>query len=308
MLRGVAVAILATLALAVGGCGGDDDRAATPATTATTPSAPAIRIGTKDFTEQDILGELYKQALESAGFGVSLTRHIGSSELVHQALDNGTIDMYPEYVGVLLSEIHDVTRRPRSAYAAYRLAREIEERRGFTLLAQTPFSDANALAVTPRFGDRHGVRSIADLKRLRRKPRIGAPREFRSRYEGLIGLAKVYGLRKLRYTVLQGDSRYAALDAGEVDVALVFTTERQLEQGRYRVLADPRHLFASGHVAPLISKKVLDAHGPRLRAAIDALSARLTTSAMRRMNGAVDLDNRTPREVAAEFLRGQGLV
>jgi glycine betaine/choline ABC-type transport system substrate-binding protein len=229
---------------------------------------------------------------------------------VHQALDNGSIDMYPEYVGVLLSEIHDVTgpKRPTSPRGAYELARRIEDGRGFALLEQAPLSDANALAVKPEFSRRHRVRSIADLGRLRQPPRIGAPREFRSRFEGLLGLADVYGLRELSYRPLQGDARYAALDAGDIDVALVFTTEVQLERGSYRVLDDPRNLFASGHVAPLIRKKVLDAHGPRLRAAIDELSAKLTTTAMRRMNGAVDLDNRTPREVAAEFLRAQGLV
>ncbi len=307
-LRGMSVAVLAALTLVLAACGRDDERAARPQTVATTPSGPAITIGTKDFTEQDILGELYEQALEARGFRVSLRRNIGSSELVHKALEHGSIDMYPEYVGVLLSEVHDVTERPSSPRVAYRLARRIEDRLGITMLAQTPFSDANALAVKPELSRRHGVRSIADLRKLRPRPRIGAPREFRSRFEGLLGLAEVYGLRRLRYRALQGDARYAALDAGRIDVAVVFTTEVQLERGSYRVLDDPRNLFASGRVAPLIRKNVLDAHGPRLRAAIDGLSAKLTTTAMRRMNGAVDLDNRTPREVAAEFLRAQGLV
>jgi osmoprotectant transport system substrate-binding protein len=307
-LRPIAVAILAALALVLAACGGDDDRASSTTTVATAPSGPPIRIGTKDFTEQDILGELYKQALEARGFDVVLRRNIGSSELVHQALDNGVLDMYPEYVGVLLSEVHDVTERPSSADAAYRLARRVEEERGFTLLAQTPFSDANALAVTPPFAERHNLRSIGDLRRVTPRPTIGAPREFRTRFEGLIGLREVYGLRNLRYRVVQGHARYAALDSGEIDVGVVFTTERQLERGRYTVLDDPRNLFASGHVAPVINKMVLDAHGPRLREAIDGLSARLTTSAMRRMNGAVDIDGRSPRDVAAEFLRREGLV
>jgi osmoprotectant transport system substrate-binding protein len=309
--RALGLAVLATAALGLGACGGGNDVATPPpATTATspTPAATPIRIGTKDFTEEDILGELYRQALEAKGFAVELKPDVGSSEIIHQALDNGVLDMYPEYVGVLLSEVANVTRRPSSPDAAYKVAKAFEEKRGFTLLAPTPFSDSNALAVKPVYARRAGVRSIEDLQHASPKPRIGAPREFQARFEGLVGLARVYGLRMPRYTVLDFGERYAALNSGRVDVTVVLTTERQLARGRYVVLADPRRLFASGHVAPVISQKALKTHGPRFRAVIDAVSARLTTSAMRRMNGAVDIDKRAPREVAAQFLREQDLL
>ena len=307
LLRAVGLALLATLAIGLGACGGRDV-ATTPTASVSTPSAPPIRIGTKDFTEQYILGELYSQALEAEGFDVELKRDIGSSEIIHQALGNGALDMYPEYVGVLLSEVANMTRRPSSPDAAYRLAKKFEERGGFTLLAPTPFSDSNALAVKPAFARRHGVRGIADLRRVSRKVKIGAPSEFRTRFEGLVGLDAVYDLRKLRYTALEFNRRYPALASGRVDVTLVLTTERQLAGGRYVVLADPRRLFATQHVAPVISREVLTTHGARLRAAIDAVSAKLTTAAMRRMNGAVDIDGRTPREVATQFLRAQRLL
>jgi osmoprotectant transport system substrate-binding protein len=306
--RRLAVLLLGALLVGLGACGGDD--VASPTTTATTATVPAsarpIRIGTKDFTEQFILGEIYSQALRAKGFDVELKRNIGSSEIVHQALDSGALDMYPDYVGILLSEVADVTMRPRSPDAAYRRAKMFEERTGFTLLAPTPFSDSNALAVKPRFARSHRVRSIADLRRLR--PRIGAPKEFRARYEGLVGLRRVYGMRGVRFVPLEGSERYPSLDSGRVDVTIVFTTERQLAGGRYRILRDPRGLFATNHVAPVISRKALDAHGPRLRAAIDAVSATLTTDAMRTMNGAVDIDKRDPRDVATQFLRAQGLL
>jgi glycine betaine/choline ABC-type transport system substrate-binding protein len=291
------VAALAAVATAVGlsACGGsgDDGKAATA--TATTPGitpqpGPPIKIGTKDFTEEFILGELYSQALRAEGFKVRLKSNIGASEVTYQALANGSLDMYPEYVGTLLSELANDTRS------------------GFTLLAATPFSDSEALAVTPKFARRHGVRSIADLRGLSPKPRIGAPKEFRSRFEGLIGLRKVYGLHGPRFKMLDFGARYPSLDTGKADVVAVFTTERQLAGNRYVVLDDPRGLFAIQHVAPIISKKALASHGPRLRKVIDAVSAKLTTAAMRRMNGAVDIDGRAPREVAAEFLRSQALV
>jgi osmoprotectant transport system substrate-binding protein len=311
-LRAIAAAVPAILAAGLVACGGGSSQdAATTATappTTTVAKGPVIRIGTKNFTEQFILGELYSQALRAKGFRVQLRSNIGASELTHQALKNGALDMYPEYVGTLLSEVAQVAKRPKSPEAAYRLAKRFEERSGFTLLAPTPFSDAEALAVTPAYARRAGVRSIDDLRDAKPKPRIGAPGEFETRTEGLVGLRDVYGIREPRYTALDFGARYPSLDSGKVDVVAVFTTERQLAGTRYRILTDPRGLFAVQHVAPIVSRKLLAAYGPALRAAIDAVSAKLTTAAMRRMNGAVDIDKRTPKAVATEFLKSEVLL
>jgi osmoprotectant transport system substrate-binding protein len=312
-VRAVWPAVVAAFACALGlsACGGSsaDDTAATTTTpiVATQPGPP-IRIGAKNFTEQFILGELYSQALRAKGFRVVLKSNIGSSEVTYQALANGSLDMYPEYVGTLLSEILDVTKRPKSPLTAYQRAKALQERDGFTLLAATPFSDSEALAVTPAYARESGVSSIGDLRGLSPRPKIGAPKEFRSRFEGLIGLRQVYDLRNPRYFKLDFGGRYSALDSGKVDIAAVFTTERQLAGNRYILLDDPLGLFAIQHVAPIISQKALKTHGPRLRQVIDAVSAKLTTAAMRRMNGAVDLDGRKPPKVATEFLRSQGLL
>jgi osmoprotectant transport system substrate-binding protein len=300
-VRVVAFAVVLLLALA--GCGGGERRADTRDAAA----APALRIGTKDFTEQFILGELYKQALEANGFAVELKSNVGSTEIIHQALTAGALDMYPEYVGVLLSEVANRRVRPSSPRAAYRSAKAFEERSGLTLLGMTPFSDANALAVKPAFARRHGLRGIADLRRLPRPPRIAAPPEFRTRFEGLVGLAQRYGLHDARAVPTEIGKQYAALERGRVDVAAVFTTDGQLAGRRGVLLDDPRGVFATQHVAPVISRRALRAHGPRLAAVVDAVSRRLTASAMRRMNAAVDLDGRAPAAVAAEFLRTERL-
>ena len=302
---------LASFAVVVGlllaGCGGsDDDSAATD--TATTPAAATIRIGSKNFTEQTVLGELYRQALEAKGFDVVLKPDIGSSELIHRALRRGVLDMYPEYIGVLLSEVARKTERPPNATAAYRVAQAYERESGFTLLEQTPFSDANALAVKPAFAKRHDLRTIDDLRKLKGTVRIAALPEFETRFEGLDGREEVYGLRNLRVVAVDGDDRYAALDSGRSDVASVFTTESQLAGGDYVVLGDPRRLFASGHVAPIISDKVLETHGDKLRTAIDAVSRTLTTPLMREMNAAVVVEKRAPAAVASEFLRKHDLL
>jgi osmoprotectant transport system substrate-binding protein len=302
----VTLAALA-LVLACTGCGGGGDGTSSTGTRVAPPDGPPIRIGSKNFTEQTILGELYRQALEAKGYDVVLKPAVGSTEIIHRALQHGALDMYPEYVGVLLSEIAELHARPRSAAAAYELAKAFERKRSFTMLAQTPFSDSNALGVKPQFAKRHGLRTIADLRRVPGTVRISALSEFGTRFEGLVGLRAVYGLRHLRVDAVPSEGRYRALDRGDVDVASVFTTESQLAGDRYVVLADPRGLFASGHVAPIVSDTVLETQGPGLRSAVDAVTRVLTTSAMRRMNAEVDLHKRTAAAVAREFLRAQRL-
>ncbi len=296
---GRALAALAVLMLALGGCGEDSS----PTPSAQQAQGEPIRIGTKNFTEQYLLGELYAQALRAEGFRVELKRDIGSSEIVHQALVGGGIDLYPEYVGVLLSEVAGVTERPDEDEDAYQLAKELEEREGFTLLAQTPFSDQNAIAVLPATAQREGVLELGDLARLRGEVTIGAPPEFASRFEGLEGLEEVYDLRDLRADAMAIGLQYDALDNGQVDAAAVFTTDGRLAEGDYVILEDTRGLFASQRVAPVISQRVLEAKGQRLAETLDALNARLTTSVMREMNAEVDLRDREAADVAAEFLR-----
>jgi osmoprotectant transport system substrate-binding protein len=295
--------LLAAL-LIVAGCGGSD----TPARSTTrAPEQAPLRIGTKNFAEQFLLGQLYKQALEAKGFRVELKENIGSTEITHQALMDGALDMYPEYVGVLLSEVANVRARPKSPAAAYAQAQAFERRRGFMLLGMTPFSDANALAAKPAFARRNHVRSIADLAKVPGGVRIGAPPEFETRFEGLVGLGQRYGIRDARFRPLAIGRQYTALDDGRVDVAAVFTTDGQLAKRRYVILDDPRGVFGTQHVAPIISAAALRTHGPRLRTVIDAVSRRLTASAMRRMNAAVQLDGRSSADVADRFLRTAGL-
>jgi osmoprotectant transport system substrate-binding protein len=302
-LRRIAPGLIAALvaALVLGACGGGGTT--TSRSTGRSDEPAPLRIGTKNFAEQFLLGELYKQALEAKGIPVALKENIGSSEIIHQALRDGALDMYPEYVGVLLSEVANVRRRPASPTAAYREAQAFEQRNGFTLLGMTPFSDANALAVTPAFARRRHVRSIGDLARVPGGVRIGAPPEFQTRFEGLVGLAQRYGLRNAKARAMAIGRQYAALDSGAVDVAAVFTTDGQLADGHYVLLDDPRGVFGTQHVAPIMSEAALRTHGPRVRAVIDAVSRRLTASAMQRMNAAVQLQGRASAAVADEFLR-----
>ena len=286
--------MVAALAAALVGCSGAGAKRDQP--------LPTITIGTKNFTEQYILGELYAQTLRRAGFRVVLKSDIGSSEIIDKALTAGSLDMYPEYTGVLLSEIAGDRRRSATARMTYLRAKAFAEQRGFTMLEPTPFSDSNALVVLPSFAAKHDLKSIADLKKVRGF-RLGALPEFQTRFEGSVGLDSVYRVNDFRFVPLQLADRYPSLDRHKVDVLAVFTTEGQLSAGRYRVLADPSNLFAFQNLAPLIRRDLARKYGKRLTGPLDELSRRLTTDVMRRMNAAVDLAGERPAQVAARFIR-----
>ncbi len=299
-LRTAAFAAAAVIALA--GCGGGSDSKGGGGI-----QRPEITIGTKNFPEQFILGELYTQALEANGIRVRLKSDIGSSEIVDRALTAGSLDMYPEYTGTLLSEVAGVRKRPRSAEEAYDGAKRFSEKRGFTLLAMTPFSDSNALAVTPTFSRKRNIHSIEDLAKLPRPVLLAAPPEFRTRFEGLVGLRELYRLDNLKALPVPIGEQYDALDTGAAEVANVFTTDGQLDRGRYAVLKDPRTLFGFQNVAPVIRRELVR-ENPKLETIINSVSEKLTTAAMRAMNAAAVQRKESPRMVAARFLRASGLV
>jgi osmoprotectant transport system substrate-binding protein len=294
---------------ALGGCGsGDTARARPQADARPGDGKPAVRLATKNFTEQYVLGELYAQALRARGFTVDLKEDVGSSEIVDRAMTTGGIDMYPEYTGVIVHELAKQRDQPASVEETYQRAKMFEEKRGFTLLEMTPGFDADANAVRPALARRHNLRTTADLKRLGRF-RYGGPAENRTRFAGAIGLRKVYGLTGLQYVSLKIPERYEALDSGRVDVIAVFTTEGQLaDRERYTVLSDPKGVFGFQNIAPVINRRVLRQQGPAFERAVNAVSAKLTNEALQDMNAAVDLRHETPRDVAADFLQEHDLV
>lgn len=308
----LALAVLAALLLGAGlaACGDDDgDGAAeTTETTAERPGAgaPPITIGTKNFAEQFVLGQLYKQALEARGFRVNLKENIGSTELAERALRAGQIDLYPEYIGIFNTAIAGDATAYGSAEEAYDAAQAFARRQGWTLLRPTPFTNVDAIAVLPDYAEEHDLRTVGDLRRIRGL-RLGAPPEFRERQTGLVGLRRVYGITDVRFSPLTIGLQYQALDAGKVDAASVFTTDGQLEGGRYVVLEDPENMFGFQHVAPVVDDAVLRRSGPALAETLDAVSALLTTEAMQQMNAAVALDRQPPADVARAFLEANDL-
>jgi osmoprotectant transport system substrate-binding protein len=299
---------LASLALAAGllACGGG------AATTTTAPGAqpgrsrPAVTLGTDSSPEQLVLGQLYKQALEAKGFTVAMEQSIGSTQLAAAALRSGRIELYPAYVGTFDATFAGDDKAFPTAAAAFAAGQAYARAHGDTLLARTPFANGDALAVTPAYASAHHLTSIAGLKAIRGL-RLGATPEFHQRQAGLPGLARAYGITRVTFAPLTVPLQYQALDDGMIDTAAVSTTDGQLQGGRYVVLKDPKGVFGFQNVAPVVSSKVLAAEGTAFRRTLDAVSAKLTTPAMRQMNAAVAGGRRSPAAAAQTFLAASGL-
>lgn len=296
--------------MVLGSCGGSANKNATSTTHAAGPGAgkPPITIGTKNFPEAYLLGQLYAQALRAKGFTVSLKTDIGATELIYRALTSKTLDMYPEYTGVLGAVIGNQRTSPKSAAAAYHDAERVVASENLVLLDMAPFTDRDAIAVKPDLAKRYDLQSVEDLARVPAPVTVGGPPEFRTREQGMVGLAQQYGLTNLRFRPYKIGEQYEQLDRNRIDAADVFTTDGQLSRGGYVVLKDPKGLFGFQNGVPLVRKDVVQREGQAFVDTVNSVSALLTTMEMRRMNAAMTLASRSPAGVAEEFLRNHRLL
>lgn len=307
--------LISALALFAAGCGGGEESATPTATgggetTGALPGEgkPAVTLGTKDFPEEFILGELYKQALEAQGFTVNLKKNIGSTEIIDKALTSGEIDGYPEYLGVTVAVVARKNVVAKSAEETYTLAKDFYEGRGQTLSEQTPFFDVDAIGTNKAFADENGLKTVADLKKLPSFT-VGARPEFKDRFQGLKGMREEYGLTNAKFVQLAQGITYQALDSNDVDTINVFSTDAQLASGKYVILEDPKGIFGYQHVALAIDQKKLDAlGGDQFMGIINQVNALLTNDAIIAMNKAVVIDKQAEADVAGEFLKANGLA
>ncbi len=266
-----------------------------------------MTIGTKDFTEEFILGELYAQALEAKGYTVELKKNIGSTEIIDKALTSGEINFYPEYTGTALTVVHGAETSEDSAEATYDAAKQAYEARGQTLLEMTPFSDSDALAM--RKADADGIATIGDLENFKGGSfKLGGQPEFKTRAQGLPGLEKNYGLTGITFVPFAGISPYEALDGNNVDVAAIFSTDPPLASGKYVVLEDTEAQFGFQNVAPVVDQQLVDTLGSEFADTVDAVTALLTDEAIIAMNSAVAIDQQPEADVAKQFLQENGLL
>jgi osmoprotectant transport system substrate-binding protein len=293
-----AFAIAIGVALVLGGA------VAAPAAPDRTKATP-ITVGTKNFTEQYVLGQLYKQALEAKGLKVGYKENIGSTELIAKALTSGKITLYPEYTGVMLTVTFGRKSTPTTAAGTYTLAKALWAKRGYTLGKQTPFQDVDAVAVLRTTATRFGLKTVGDLRKVPNLTLAAFP-EFETRQTGLLGMARVYGVRNVDFQPLSGISAYTLLNQKKVIAAGIFSTDPQLISTRYVVLRDPKNIFGFQHVAPIVSRKIV-AENPTLLPTLNRVSALLTVKAMIAMNKAVAIDKRSAAVVAGAFLKANGL-
>ena len=269
-------------------------------------ASPTVSIGTKNFTEEFVLGQLYKQGLEAKGFTVAYHENIGSTEVTDTALTSGKINFYPEYTGTILTVVFHKNSVPKTAPATYALAKKLQEKRGFTLFAPTPFYDTDAMGVLTTTAKRYGLKTVADLTKVPGLSICGYP-EFQTRFAGLVGLKQAYGVTDVKFVPLAGISVYQALGSGKCKAGDVFSTDPQLAGTKYTVLTDTKFIFGFQNVAPVVSEKLATALGPKFRQTVDAVSAKLTTPAMIAMNKAVAIDHQSAAAVAGKFLKANGL-
>jgi osmoprotectant transport system substrate-binding protein len=297
------VGLLAATALAL------DASAATRAPAGA--KAESITLGTKDFTEEYVLGQLYKQALEAKGVNVTYKENIGSTEVIQTALRSGKINAYPEYVGeVVQTAYHRTKNLPKTAHGWWLLAKNLLAKDGYDLTKATPFYDVDAIAVRKADAKKYKLKTLWDMKRLqnsKQRPKnfsLGARPEFKNREEGFLGMKRVYGLKKLKYVQIATGLTYKALDQKKVFSINVFSTDAQLASGKYKVLKDPKLIFGVQNVGVIIKKS---AETPLILNTINAVSAKLSLQAILAMNKATQLNKQDPKDVADKFLRANGL-
>jgi osmoprotectant transport system substrate-binding protein len=304
MLRpALPVGVLA-LALLIAGC----DRGPAPPPPQD-PRRPTIRLASFDFPESELLAQLYGQALVKHGYPVEQVVQLGAREVVAPALEQGKVDMVPEYLGSALNFIND---RNRVATADPGLSHARLEQafapRGVSVLAYAPAQDRNGFVVTGDMARRRGLEKLSDLAPMASQLSFGGPPECAQRALCLRGLEDVYKLRFKRFEPMPSRSVTAgALQTGEIDVGMIDTTDPNLAKSDLVQLADDKRLQPADNVVPVLRREVLDAYGPPLVRLVNAVSAQLTTRELTRLNLQV-ADGQAAADAASSWLRAHTII
>jgi glycine betaine/choline ABC-type transport system substrate-binding protein len=317
------------LAFGIAACGGDDEESGSSGSSGTTaeetpaasedtgdtiqPLASAegktIVVGSKNFAEQYILGEIYSQALEAAGFTVEKQLDLGSEQIAFRALKRGNIDAYPEYIGTALTSFYRVKTEdvPREAQAAYdELVSSLE---GDNLFAGplTPFENTYRVASTKETAEKYGSpENLSDLvAEAGDSVRLSGFPECRQRTDCYLGLQDKYDWSP---KFVSSDGQYADLDADESDFTMAFTTDGPLSTDKYVLFEDDQGLFPPYNVSLLHSEAANTALGEEGTALLERIQEPLTEDVMQQLNAAVAVDKQKPEDVAANYLKEAGFV
>jgi osmoprotectant transport system substrate-binding protein len=313
---------LACSAALLAGCGEDEEE---PAGSAQTPapeesagqiqrneanSQITLKIGSKNFTEQKVLGEIYAQGLEAAGYTVETDLNLGDEQTALKAVKGGEIDAYPEYTGTALLSFFgkQADELPKDPQAAYEEARAGFEEEGLVAFPPTPFTSSNEVAVTQETAEELGLQTISDLEGKSQDLTLFGSPECRQRLDCLLGLQEVYGLEFKKFTPVDIAQRHEVLTSGRADVSIVFTTDPQIQRENEVLLEDDQGMFPPYNSTLVMRQEVADEAGPDLEKTITLLQEQLTDENMQELNARVDLDKKDPGTVAGEYLSETGLV
>jgi glycine betaine/choline ABC-type transport system substrate-binding protein len=272
-------------------------------------SKPAITVGSKNFTEQFVLGEIYSQALEAAGFKVKRQLNLGSELIAHKALKAGKIDAYPEYTGTALTSFFGVKTAdvPKDANKAYEDTKAGFAKEGITALAPTPFENTYRLGITKATAKKLGnPTKISDLKGKESKLSITGFPECKQRQDCLLGVQDAYGLKFGKF--VSSEQKYQVLDSGDADVAFIFTTDGDLAGGKYVILDDDKHFFPPYNVTFNVRNEALKSLGPDGQKVIEEVQKPLTEKVMQELNARVDIDKQKPAQAAKSYLQQAGFT
>jgi osmoprotectant transport system substrate-binding protein len=317
-------ALAAVLALALGAaaCGGDDNSNGGGSSSSTSAEQSAaikhndanaktsLTVGSKNFTEQKVLGEIYAQALQAAGYSVKTALNLGDEKTALKGVKTDQISGYPEYTGTALLSFLKVPAKklPKDEGAAYDEVKAGMAKQGIEAFPPTPFTSSNEVGLLKKKADELGVTKISDLKSKAGQLTLYGSPECRTRLDCLLGLEQVYGLKFKKFTPVDIDQRHEVLTSGQADLSIVFTTDPQIKRNHEVLLEDDKGMFPPYNSTFLMKQSTADAAGPDLASTIDAVNKNLTAEVMQELNARVDLDKDTPQQAAQAYLKQFKLI
>jgi len=310
------------LALGVAACGSDDDTTG-GSTAAETDggeggaivSNPAngkvnLTIGSKNFPEQEILGEIYAQALAAAGYTVKSDLNLGSETVALKSVESGAISGYPEYASTALTSFFGLEPEevPADATEAWEKANEEFEKEGLTAFEPTPLASANAVGTLKKTAEKYELEDVSDLEGVSKELSLYGSPECRQRIDCLAGLEKLYGLKFKSFNPVDIGLRYTVLEKGQADLSILFTTDPQLsaESDKFVILEDDKEVFPAGNVIFVTEKATAEKAGPDYEKTILQVQEGLTLEVMQELDARVELEKQTPKEAAASYLESAG--
>ena len=308
---------LLTCLLALSACGDDgsgDSSEGNGSAAAIRPNAKnastTIRVGSKNFTEQKVLGEIYAQGLEAAGYKVARKLSLGNEQVAQKALERGEVDGYPEYTGTALLSLCGVpaSKVPKDPGEAFEDTRECFADKGLTAFAPTPFTSSNEVAVTQQVAEAHKLQQISDLSAVDDEFTLYVSPECAERADCLKGLEDIYGLRFKQFSPVSVDERHSVLDRGDRIASIVFTTDPQNRRSGIVLLEDDKGMFPPYNSTFVVRNEVASKAGPDLERVIGLLQTGLTDEVMQELNARVDIDQESPGAVARAYLQQARLI